>query len=230
MFDIFASRLRGYYLIVGVESLVFWVRRTQFIYIQSILHKAQSLNCRHACWLLDLTNFNLKMVHVPGKLLVALAIPDALSRCPNLPPDNDNEEVTLLPPSMFVQVIDTALSYHITSAFFNNPLVFQALQSMNENIPPAFHSCLSDWQVTEGVLTYKGHIYVPNDDNLCHTIPLHHHDHKTAGHPSSLKTCQLVVAESGGLAWPHISANMLKGVPPVNKTKQTHTQLYLPSP
>ena len=131
---------------------------------------------------------------------------------------------------MFVQVIDTALSYHITSAFFNNPLVFQALQSMNENIPPAFHSCLSDWQVTGGVLTYKGHIYVSNDDNLCHTIPLHHHDHKTAGHPSSLKTCQLVVAESGGLAWPHISANMLKGVPPVNKTKQTHTQLYLPSP
>ena len=110
---------------------------------------------------------------------------------------------------MFVQVIDTALSYHITSAFFNNPLVFQALQSMNENISPAFHSCLSDWQVTEGVLTYKGHIYVPNDDDLCHTISLHHHDHKTAGHPSSLKTCQLVVAE---FWWPGLASHICKYV------------------
>ena len=43
--------------------------------------EAQSLNWRQACWLLDLADFNLKMVHVPGKLLVA---PDALSRWPNL--------------------------------------------------------------------------------------------------------------------------------------------------
>ena len=58
--------------------------------------KAQSLNQRQACWLLDLADFDLKMVHVPGKLLVT---PDALFRCPDLlPPDNDNEGVMLLPP------------------------------------------------------------------------------------------------------------------------------------
>ena len=48
--------------------------------------------------LLDLTNFNLKLIHVSGKELNA---PDALSRCPNLilKVDDNNEDITLLPPS-----------------------------------------------------------------------------------------------------------------------------------
>ena len=96
-------------------------------------HKAQSLNQRQAHRLLNLADFDLKMVHVPGKLLVA---PDALSRSPDLlPPDDDNEGVTLLPPSMFVHVIDAALSHHIISASSDDPLILQALQSMNEDIP-----------------------------------------------------------------------------------------------
>ena len=35
--DTLASRLRSYHSIVEVESLVFWVIRTQLIYIQSIV-------------------------------------------------------------------------------------------------------------------------------------------------------------------------------------------------
>ena len=38
MLDTLASRLRSYHLIVGVESLVFQVIRTQLIYIQSIVY------------------------------------------------------------------------------------------------------------------------------------------------------------------------------------------------
>ena len=74
--------------------------------------KVQSLNHRQACWLLDLADFNLKMVHVPGKLLFT---PDALSTCPDLlSPDDDNKGITLLPPSMFVCVTDATLSTHPT--------------------------------------------------------------------------------------------------------------------
>ena len=131
-------------------------------------HKAQSLNQRQAHWLLDLADFGLNIIHVPGKLLIA---PDALSRCPDLlPPDDNNEDITLLPPSMFVHVIDAIVSHCITSASSNNPLVLQALQSMNEDILPAFHSHLSDWQITESVLTYKSHIYVSNNDNCYGSI------------------------------------------------------------
>ena len=35
--DTLASRLKSYYLIVGVESLVFQIIRIQYIYIQSIV-------------------------------------------------------------------------------------------------------------------------------------------------------------------------------------------------
>jgi hypothetical protein len=119
----------------------------------------QALNHRQALWLIDFVDFDLKMIHVPGKLLARL---DTLSHHPDLLPasDLDNEEVTLLPPSLFVNVIDIALSHCIKSASTGDPLVLQALQSMNEDILLPFCSCLSDWQVEAGILTYQGQVYV----------------------------------------------------------------------
>ena len=154
----------------------------------------QSLNHRQAQWLIDLTDFALKMIHVPGKLLAG---PDALSRQPDLLPseDADNDGVTLLPPSLFVNIIDMALLQRIESASAGDPLVLQALQSMHEDIPLPFRSRLTDWQVEAGILTYKGCVYVPADDSLRRTILEHCHDHESAGHPGFLKTCQLVAAE-----------------------------------
>ena len=165
------------------------------------------------------------MVYVPGKLLVAQ---DALSRCPNLlPPDDDNEGVTLLPPSMSVRVIDATLSHPITTTSSDDHLVLQALQSMNEDILPAFRSHLSDWQITEGVLTYKGCIYVPDDDNLRCTILLCHHDHETAGHPDFLKTHQLVAAE---FWWPGLASYVQKYVEGCTTCQQNKMNTHLTTP
>ena len=162
----------------------------------------QSLNRRQAQWLINLADFDLKMIHVPGKLLAG---PDALSRRPNLLPseDADNDGVTLLSPSLFVNIIDTALSQHIESASAGDPLVLQALQSMHEDIPLPFCFHLTDWQVKARILTYKGHVYVPADDSLRHTILERCHDHESAGHPGFLKTRQLVAAE---FWWPGLAS------------------------
>ena len=162
----------------------------------------QALNHRQARWLIDLADFDLKMVHVPRKLLAG---PDALSRRPNLLPtdDSDNTDVTLLPPSLFVNLIDTALSHRIESASAGDPLVLQALQSMHEDIPLPFRSRLADWQVEAGILTYKGRVYIPADDSLCCTILDCCHDHESAGHPGFLKTRQLVAAK---FWWPGLAS------------------------
>ena len=157
--------------------------------------KPQALNHRQAHWLLDLVDFNLTMIHIPGS---HLAGPDALSCCPDLLPSAtpENEGVTLLPPSLFINLIDTSLSHHIQSSLTSNPLVLQALQSMDGSIPPAFRSRLSDWQYTEGVLTYKGCVYIPSNPSLRQAILVCCHDHEIAGHPGYLKTHQLVASES----------------------------------
>ena len=142
------------------------------------------------------------MIHVPGS---HLAGPDALSRCPDLLPPTmpENKEVTLLPPSLFINLIDTSLSHCIQSSSTSDPLVLQALQSMDGWISPAFHSCLSDWQYTEGVLTYRGHVYIPSDPSLCQAILACCHDHETMGHPGYLKTHQLVTSE---FWWPGLAS------------------------
>ena len=170
--------------------------------------KPQALNRRQACWLLDLADFDLTIIHVPGS---HLAGPDALSRHPDLLPSTtlENEGVTLLSPSLFVNLIDTSLSHRIQSSSTSDPLVLQALQSMDGSIPPAFHSHLSDWQYTKGILTYKGCVYIPPDPFLRLAILIRCHDHETAGHPGYLKTCQLVASE---FWWPGLASFICKYV------------------
>ena len=69
-------------------------------------------------------------------------------------------------PSLFVNLIDMSLSHCVQSSSTSDPLVLQALQSMDGSIPSTFCSCLSDWQYAEGILTYKGCVYVPSDPSL----------------------------------------------------------------
>ena len=162
------------------------------------------------------------MIYVPGKLL---ARPDALSRRPDLlpPEDANNDGVTLLPPSLFVNMIDAALLQRIGSASAGDPLVLQALQSMHEDIPLPFRSRLADWQVEAGIFTYKGRVYVPADDSLRRTILEHCHDHESARHPSFLKTCQLVAAE---FWWPGLASFVRRYVEGCAKCQQNKANTH----
>ena len=168
--------------------------------------EAQKLNRRQARWLLDLTDFDLKIVHVPGKLLAG---PNTLSCRSNLHSGkSDNTETILLPNFLFVNLIDSVLHSHISFASTTDPLVLQHLQSSLEpSIPAAFCSRLSDWQILEGILTYKGQVYIPPDKLLQRSVVQWCHDHETAGHPGYLKTRQLVAAE---FWWPGLAQYVRK--------------------
>ena len=123
--------------------------------------QAQKLNRRQAQWMLDLADYDLKLIHVPGSKLCA---PDALSRRPDLIPkiDNNNEGVTLLPHSPFVNLIDTDLKEKIVKSSEKDPLVLNALQALKGEVPTQFRSCLSDWSYDAGILTYQGQVFLPD--------------------------------------------------------------------
>ena len=99
----------------------------------------QKLNCRQARWLLDLADFDLWLIYMPGK---ELAAPDALSCHPdfNFPADTNNDAVTLLPPSLFVNLIDSELLSHLASSLEKDPVVLNALQSIGGDVPTQFRS------------------------------------------------------------------------------------------
>ena len=120
--------------------------------------QAQKLNRRQARWMLDLADYNLKLIHVPGS---KLCTPDALSRQPDLIPkiDNDNKGVTLLPQSLFINLIDTDLNEKIVKSSEKDPLALNALHALKGEVPTQFRSCLSDWSYDAGILAYQGQVF-----------------------------------------------------------------------
>ena len=157
--------------------------------------------------MLDLADYDLKLIHVPGKQLSA---PDALSRRPDFPKeDTDNEGVTLLPQTLFTRLVDIELNQKIVKSTRNDPQVINTLQALEGETPAPFRSRLSDWKYDAEILTYQGRVFLADKDDIRRDIVKLHHDHQTTGHPGYLKTRQLV---SGGYWWPGMAQYIKKYV------------------
>ena len=63
---------------------------------------------------------------------------------------------------------------------------------MDEDLPTQVRSRLSDWPYDAGILSYQGRIYIPDQSGLRLNLVKKFHDHQTTGHPSYLKTKQLI--------------------------------------
>ena len=70
--------------------------------------------------------------------------PDAFSRQPDLILKNndDNDQITLLPQSLFVNIIDVAINDKIAKFSEKDPLVLNTLQALDEDLPTQFQSRL----------------------------------------------------------------------------------------
>ena len=176
----------------------------------------QKLNRRQARWMLDISDYDLKLVHIPGKELTG---PDALSRRPDLIPKdtNNNDQVTLLPDSLFINIIDSAVANKIAKSSE------KVLQALNEDLPSQFWSRLSDWSYKAGILSYQGQIYIPEKDNLRKELIKRFHDRPTAGHPRYLKTKQLL---SAGHWWPGMAQFIKKYVEGCVTCQQNKTNTH----
>jgi hypothetical protein len=83
-----------------------------------------------ARWTLYLSEFNIKLVHIPGKKNIQA---DSLSRRPDLcPQGTDNEDVIVLPEHLFINLIDMELQKKIANA-----------KNMDYDAAEAIRNCLN---------------------------------------------------------------------------------------
>jgi transposase InsO family protein len=157
--------------------------------------EAKKLNRRQARWSLYLSEFDVKLVHLPGHKMVQS---DALSRRPDLCPDEDtdNENMVMLPDNMFVNLIDTDLQERIAVSEDLDGNAAEALKLLLEKAPTAMTSGLENWELRklngQNILFYKGKNYIPRNMELRRDIVKTFHDHETAGHPGEIGTYNAV--------------------------------------
>lgn len=138
-----------------------------------------------------MSEFDLELVHVAGTKMFQS---DALSRRPDHIPevDNDNEDITVLPEAIFINLIDTELQEQIANSKLLDTNAAEALRLLLEDRPTNLQDDLSDWSTEElngkHMLFYQGRQYIPKDDNLRRQILKQFHYPITAGHPGELAT------------------------------------------
>ena len=106
---------------------------------------------------------------------------------------------------------------------------------MLQSGPREFTKSLEDWNFENGLLLYRGKIYIPKSKNedLRRRIVQMHHDLPSAGHPGRWKTYELV---SRNYWWPNITTFVKKyvtGCDTCQRTKNRPQQPYgplLPNP
>ena len=114
--------------------------------------------------------------------------PDALSRRVDHPRGvEDNVDCTLLTPKVFELRATEAVTLEGEEAVFmerirqsdqcDDPVV-KALKALDMG---ELHS--DEWMRMEGVVLYRGRVYVPGDPQLCHDLVHAHHSATVAGHP-----------------------------------------------
>jgi RNase H-like domain found in reverse transcriptase len=156
--------------------------------------KAQKLSDRQARWSLFLSEFDIKLQHLPGNKMILL---DALSRRPDhCPEEDETKEEILLPDNLFLNLLDVNLRDRITKNKEYDFGVTKAIELLQEEGPTSIQNNLEDWKIEEvddqKMIFYKGKQYVLKNQELRWDILNLFHDHETAGHPEELETYNLV--------------------------------------
>jgi hypothetical protein len=154
----------------------------------------QTIGWQMAWWTLYLSEFDIKLVHIPGKKNIQA---DLLSRRPDLcPQGTNNEDVIVLPEHLFINLIDMELQKKIANAKSMDYDAAEAIKELLKQGPREAKKDLMDWKVEEfegeNILFYKEKNYVPIDAELRREIVWRYHDHPTAGHPAELQTFNVV--------------------------------------
>uniref|UniRef100_A0A0W0FNL7 Integrase catalytic domain-containing protein n=1 Tax=Moniliophthora roreri TaxID=221103 RepID=A0A0W0FNL7_MONRR len=183
-----------YYLMGGKFKVVVLSDHKNLTYFRT----AQKLDRRQARWSLFLSEFDLGLVHVPGK---AMTQADALSWRSNEQDDidTDNEDIIVLPERLFIKGIDLGMKKDIEERLGLDDFHKSALeQLLHQGVPP-IKSALSDWKIEGELLFFQDRVYVPNDANLRRRIVQSIHETPGVGHPGQWNTVEQVQRD---FRWP----------------------------
>jgi hypothetical protein len=130
--------------------------------------KAQKLSDQQARWSLFISEFDIKLQHLPGNKMV---LSDALSRRPDhCPEEDETKEEILLPDNLFLNLLDIDLRDRITRNKEYDFDVTKAIELLQEGGPTSIQNDLEDWKIEkvddQKTIFYKGKQYVPKDQEL----------------------------------------------------------------
>src|ERR1700678_746531 len=128
----------------------------------------QMIGRQMARWTLYLSEFDIKLNHIPGKKNIQA---DALSRRPDLcPQGTDNEDIIVLPEHLFVNLIDMELQKKIENTKNMDYDAAEARKELLGQGPKEAKKDMENWEVEEfegkNILFYKGKNYVLIDGDL----------------------------------------------------------------
>ncbi|GLB43872.1 putative retrotransposable element tf2 155 kda protein type 1-like [Lyophyllum shimeji] len=172
---------------------------------------AKKLNRRQARWSLYLANFDFVLHHRPGR---SMGKPDALSRRADHGDGSaDNADIVLLKPEFFaVRALQGLIAAGEEDKILQDirqgncegaqeDVVAKAAAALKSARSGVRSVRSAEWSEDQGILMFRGRIYVPNIPELRRRIVEQHHDSPVAGHPGRWKTLELV---SRSYWWPQM--------------------------
>lgn len=187
--------------------------------------KSQKLNRRQARWAQFMTRFFFTLTHRPGKLS---GKPDHLSRrADHNKGEDDNSDIVLLKPELFharalnqghaaVVIEDNDLLKEIRNSKIYDEAVVKAVQEMKEGGKKVLRG--EEWYDEQGLILYRGKVYVPKNIKLRRKIVKAHHDNILAGHPGRWKTLELI---SWNYWWPGMTTFVTTYIAGCDKCQRT---------
>jgi RNase H-like domain found in reverse transcriptase len=130
---------------------------------------AQKLNDQQARWLLYISGFDIKLIHLPGTKMVQS---DALSKQPDYGTEEqfNDKEKTMLLENLFINLLDMELQERILNGKEIDLDVKNAMETLLEEGPTNLQNDLYNWKIEEidgkQTIFYKGKNYISKHQEL----------------------------------------------------------------
>ena len=98
---------------------------------------------------------------------------DALSHKNKVDTSNDNQNVVLLPATLFIKAINTALADKIAHSSLSNLLMSMALHALDDGKSLLARASKHDWHYDNGKLYFKNWLYIPESAQQDLVLAIH---------------------------------------------------------